>query len=56
MFQELGQSLGLAVEKLSNPVGQGVKAEVGDAEDTLRGPKDMTGQHTEFHPEPQIHA
>lgn len=35
--------LGLAVEKLSDPIGQGVKAEVVDAEDALRGPQDMAG-------------
>jgi len=55
-LQELRQSLGLTVEKLSDPVGQGIEAEVGDAEDTLRGPKDVAGQHPELHPKSQVHG
>jgi len=47
---------GLAVEKLSDPIGQGVKAEVGDAEDALRGPQDMAGRHAKLHPEAQAHG
>jgi len=34
---------GFSCEKLSDPVGQGVEAEVRDAEDALRGPQDMAG-------------
>ena len=48
-LEEPLQSLGLTVEELSDPIGQGVKPEVGDAEDALRGPEHMAGQDPEFY-------
>ena len=36
-LQELRQSLGLAVEKLSNPIDQGVEAKLWNTEDAASG-------------------
>jgi len=33
--EESLESLGLTIEKLSDPIGQGIEAEVGDTEDAL---------------------
>ena len=45
------KALGLTVEELPDPIGQGVEAEVGDAEDALGGSQDLAGQDPKLHPE-----
>jgi len=42
--------MGLPVEKLSDPIGQGVEAEAGDAKNALRGPQDMAGHRMRKQP------
>lgn len=48
------QPLGLTVEELPDPVGQGIEPEVEDTEDPLGGPEHMPGQDPELHAEAQV--